>query len=194
MSKKLSRSSQKSFVKRKRDKEIISQEEKEKYNRIVEENFKRREQELKFLNFFETLYNNKELLKQINEKELLDYLTKLRSIKVPIITSDKREWLPDRILNIVQWVRGSEMFHPIQDTLGIDLIKLGRRDLFKILAESGDKKARMIKKRSKLPQELIGKSLKWKKVTSSQYMVEVKEREEYCEYDKLYEKWVQPFI
>jgi len=162
-----------------------------RYEEISHANWERRKDNYKFIYFFKKLYENKELLRTIDPKKLYENLVKLYSKKYYYVSSDPSEWLPDWVLAVIRWVKGSEfMWSPI-DSLGIDLIKMGRRDLLKVLAKAGDKKAKLIKKRSKFPKELLRKTLKWTKLEDGKWLVEVIEKkEEYCEYDKIYQEYL----
>jgi hypothetical protein len=158
-------------------------------------NWERRKDDLGFVQFFCPLYEHKELLQTVDPDELYDHLKQLwdkwnTKHYFAIISSDPSNWLPDWFWATIQWTVGSKFFWSPIDSLGISLLKQNRRDLLPLLGKAGDKKAKMIKKRSRLPKELIGKQLEWTKLDHTTWTVTIlPERETQCEYDKLYDRW-----
>jgi len=91
------------------------------------------------------------------------------------------------LIETIQWVHAGNLFWSELDSLGCALVRVHRKDLLPILAKVGDKKALLRKIRTKLPQELIGKTLNFEKITDSEYRVQIVEKEEKTEYQKILE-------
>jgi hypothetical protein len=177
---------------------------KRNFDTISEENWETRKEEYSFIPYFEKLKEDLEFefsqtkkgnfaffpIVEINSQELLQNLKKVWEKKFVIWSSDSKDWLPIRVTEILQWIKGNDFCHPTWTNLGIMLIKTGRRELLNLLEEAGDKKAKQIKKRNKFPKELSGKHLEWIKLSETEWFVEVTDKiETHCEYDKIYDQY-----
>lgn len=108
-----------------------------------------------------------------------------REYHICLISSCSGDWLPFRVIYLVEWIVGGCKKYPIIPSLGIICAKFGRSDLLKILAEVGDEKARPYKTRTKLPKEMSGKQLTFTKLGDDTWLVETGEPDRRSFYQRL---------
>lgn len=148
---------------------------------------------LSYYFYFKPIYDDRKLVKNIDSKELLENLLAFNKaheeLHLPIISSDYNDWLPDFFWEVDRWISASNFFWAEFNSLGVDCVKYERRDLLKVLAKVGDKKAIVKKVRTKLPEELIGKKLRFQKIDSNKWEITLEEpkfEDKFSKYDELY--------
>lgn len=174
----------------------------DKYEKKIWQNWERMKKESPFLNYFYNLYNRyyapKNYRKEINgifddldREELRKNLKLLHNHKFALISTDQDILLPSKIMDAMGWILGWEGWygHYIY-TLGVLLVHHKKYDLLKILADTGDNKAKKKKIRTKLPKELLGKELEFLQLNDKEWLITVKDEiTTTCEYEKIYEEW-----
>lgn len=176
---------------------------KKNFERVSEENWESRKADYPFIPYFEQLKEDLDLeyravrlhkyylmpTIEIDPAELLANLKKVWERKLIVWSSDPTDWLPIQVTMLLQWVRGSSFCSSEWDSLGVALIKTGRQNLLEVLGEAGDDQAKMRTKRSRKPPELVGRGLRWKKVTETTWVVRVIPKKTESKYDRIYQKW-----
>jgi len=162
------------------------------------ENLERRKKELWYIFDLEEIkkylahYRTKKTTVSIDAKKLENALVALddamRRRVIHNMSSDDSDWLPSWVFETISWARGGMGFYGnVAYCLGVDLLRCGRKDLLRILAKTGDSKAKQIKTRTRMPRELVGKSLEWIQVNKNEYRVIVKNiKETISIYEKVY--------
>jgi hypothetical protein len=170
------------------------------YEEVCEENLSKhpdKEVYLRLLKIRETICDYKltgESFPEIDENQFKNDLTCIkqnqdsREKAIPWISSNQEDWFPPEIVDLIRWINGGNNDYPYYRSLGHLLAIYDKHDFLKILAESGDKKAKLIKVRNRLPKELLGKKLEYIKLEDGTWMVSVSEADTRCWYEKYREE------
>lgn len=98
--------------------------------------------------------------------------------KLPLLSTFDGHWLPQWLKDVDQFVGGNGLGMKYKSTLGIELLRLNLMKEFKTLSKF-DKKAKERKKRTKLPRGLIGKQLKFIRLSKDKYLIKVLKKKQF---------------